>query len=223
MLQTNFYAHTVATVIEVGDKELQRTMYVKCSRLQPRQGETKPFFEFHGDFYKDGQKIGFYRYDTHYMWPTFFAKDGTKMKHTTNAVTGVSKAEYLANAITEAIKEGCRIWWKECVAASKAAQEQPAPAEQVETVAKETAAPEAPVQEEMTIEDFMFSVGIDGWTQEVFMRLGATKKIAAALVAAVKDGFVKTFEDFQAVKGVGPKTYEKMAETFMAIGQEHAA
>jgi hypothetical protein len=69
----------------------------------------------------------------------------------------------------------------------------------------------------------MFSVGIDSWTEEVFVRLGTTKKIAAALVAAVKDGSVKTFEDFQTVKGVGPKTYKKMTETFMAIGQEHAA
>lgn len=219
MMNTNFYAHTVATVIKVGDKELQRTMYVKMSQLQPKQGETKKFYEFHGDFYKNGQKIGFYRYDTHYQWPTFFAKVGMKMKHTTDAVTGVSRAEYLANAITEAIKEGCRIWWKECVAASK----QAALAQQAGAVVEETAAPEVPVQEKQSIEDFMFSVGIDDWTEEVFVRLGTTKKIATALVAAVKDGSAKTFEDFQNVKGVGPKTYEKLVSEFMTIAKDHAA
>ena len=177
-------------VVSFNDKEVERQITLNLVR------KVAGGMEAAGDVYApNGEKTGFYRYQSRYEYPVFFNNKGRRL--------------YGGNPINVAIKEVVHAWAASVNAANAA--------KKIVAMATAPVAEKAPEPTEATPiketkkEVKRIDVNLNEFSKEELIDVGFSSKQADSILERRKlEGDLSSIKELLAVKGVGHKTIEKV-------------
>ena len=181
-------------VISFNEKKVERQITLNLVR------KVAGGMEAAGDVYApNGEKTGFYRYQSRYEYPVFFNNKGRRL--------------YGGNPINVAIKEVVHAWAASVNAAKKTEKKIAAApiAEKAPEPVKD--APVADPKKEVK----HTNVNINELSKEELVKLGFNARQADAIINRRQSGGINNTSELLDVKGIGQKTLDKVLKNLKEV------